>query len=210
MGIGIGMPGREHRHQPAGLPAAGARAELSRLLRAAACRANFFFYDGLYWVLEGDNWYASSWYNGPWGAVAPAVVPVFLLRVPVRYYRSPPTYFRGWRPDAPPRWGEHWGNSWEQRPPTAGTAGTARRRRRGPLRLPVYQRKFPHERYPQPAQQPSLHGQNYRYQPREPVVRQHYQEQIRPATPGQGRQPDRKPGPGQGRDKDDKPGHGSK
>ena len=33
--------------------------------------ANFFFYDGMYWVYQGDNWYASSWYNGPWGLVAP-------------------------------------------------------------------------------------------------------------------------------------------
>ena len=28
--------------------------------------ANYFFYDGLYWVYTDDNWYASSWYNGPW------------------------------------------------------------------------------------------------------------------------------------------------
>src|SRR5882672_1694745 len=53
-------------------------------------QSNYFFYDGMYWVCQGDNWYASSWYNGPWGLVAPAVVPVFVLRVPVRYYRQPP------------------------------------------------------------------------------------------------------------------------
>jgi hypothetical protein len=47
--------------------------------------------------------------SGPWARVAPAVVPLFILRVPVSYYRNPPGYFRGWRPDAPPRWGEHWG-----------------------------------------------------------------------------------------------------
>jgi len=29
--------------------------------------ANYFFYDGMYWVYLDDNWYASSWYNGPWG-----------------------------------------------------------------------------------------------------------------------------------------------
>lgn len=29
---------------------------------------NYFFYDGLYWVLQGDDWYASSWYNGSVGA----------------------------------------------------------------------------------------------------------------------------------------------
>lgn len=27
--------------------------------------SNYFFYDGLYWVLNGDDWYVSSWYNGP-------------------------------------------------------------------------------------------------------------------------------------------------
>ncbi len=78
---------------------------------APQVNSNYFFYDGMYWVYQGDNWYASSWYNGPWGLVAPEAVPLFILRVPVRYYRRPPTYFRGWRSDAPPRWGEHWGNS---------------------------------------------------------------------------------------------------
>jgi len=65
--------------------------------------SNYFFYDGLYWVYEEDNWYASSWYDGPWWLVAPEFVPLFVLRIPVRYYRRPPVYFRGWRSDAPPR-----------------------------------------------------------------------------------------------------------
>jgi hypothetical protein len=30
---------------------------------------NFFFYDGLYWVFIDDDWYAASWYNGPWHRV---------------------------------------------------------------------------------------------------------------------------------------------
>ena len=34
---------------------------------APSLNSNFFFYDGMYWVYQGDNWYASSWYNGPWG-----------------------------------------------------------------------------------------------------------------------------------------------
>ena len=68
--------------------------------------SNYFFYDGMYWLYERDNWYASSWYNGPWGPIAPDAVPLYILRVPVRYYRRPPAYFHGWRPDAPPRWGE--------------------------------------------------------------------------------------------------------
>ena len=76
---------------------------------------NYFFYDGLYWVYQGDEWYASSWYNGPWGYVYPEDVPLYVLRVPVRYYRQAPLYFRGWRDDEPPRWGEHWGHDWEQR-----------------------------------------------------------------------------------------------
>jgi hypothetical protein len=69
---------------------------------APRLRSNYFFYDGMYWVYVDDNWYASYWYNGPWSLVGPEVVPVFLLRVPVRYYRAPPAYFRGWRSDAPP------------------------------------------------------------------------------------------------------------
>jgi len=40
----------------------------------------------------------------------------------------------------------------------------------------VYQRKYAGDRYPQVAQQPAVHGQNYRYQPREAAVQQHYQE----------------------------------
>ena len=38
---------------------------------APQMNSNYFFYDGLYWVYQGDNWYASSWYNGPWGLVGP-------------------------------------------------------------------------------------------------------------------------------------------
>ncbi len=35
--------------------------------------SNYFFYDGMYWVFQNDNWYASSWYNGPWDEVGPRV-----------------------------------------------------------------------------------------------------------------------------------------
>src|SRR5258706_9248289 len=82
---------------------------------APSVNSNYFFYDGMYWVYLDDNWYASSWYNGPWALVGPEVVPLFILRIPVRYYRAPPPYFREWRSDAAPRWGQHWGNQWEQR-----------------------------------------------------------------------------------------------
>jgi hypothetical protein len=142
---------------------------------APRLNSNFFFYDGMYWVYQGDNWYASSWYNGPWGLVAPEVVPLFVLRIPVRYYRNPPAYFSGWRSESPPRWGEHWGNQWEQR--RSGWERWNRSSAPAPAPLPVYQRQYSADRYPRVEQQPTLHGQNYRYQPRDTVVRQHYQEQ---------------------------------
>src|SRR5664279_713556 len=63
---------------------------------APQVNSNYFFYDGMYWVYQQDNWYASSWYNGPWQLVMPEAVPLYVLRVPVRYYRRPPAYFHGW------------------------------------------------------------------------------------------------------------------
>jgi hypothetical protein len=138
--------------------------------------ANYFFYDGLYWVYQDDDWYASSWYNGPWGRVAPDAVPLFVLRVPVRYYRLPPAYFRGWRSDAPPRWGEHWGGEWQQRRP--GWDRWDRHAVPRPAPLPVYQRRYTGERYPSLVErQQALRSQNYRFEPRESVVRQHLQQQ---------------------------------
>ena len=172
---------------------------------APSLGANYFFYDGMYWVYQYDNWYASSWYNGPWEIVSPDYVPLVILRVPVRYYRRPPVYFRGWALNAAPRWGEHWGRSWEEK-----HGGWDRRDRRAvPARapLPTYQRQYSGNRYPQAPQQRSLESRNYRYQPRDPVVRQRYETQRgRPgpdAAPPRGRAPDqnrdRSSGPGQGR-----------
>ena len=37
--------------------------------------ANYFFYDGLYWVLQDGRWYAGRWFNGPWRLVDPSDVP---------------------------------------------------------------------------------------------------------------------------------------
>ncbi len=145
---------------------------------APGLQTNFFFYDGLYWVYQQDNWYSSSWYNGPWWQVGPEAVPLFVLRIPVRYYRNPPTYFRGWRPDAPPRWGEHWGNQWSQQ--RSGWDRWDRRAAPAPAPLPVYQRQYGGNRYPQVEQQQALQSRNYRYQPRDDVVRQHYQQQVGP------------------------------
>lgn len=157
---------------------------------------NFFFYDGLYWVFHGDSWYASSWYNGPWYLVEPVDVPLYVLRVPVRYYRAPPSYFRGWRADAPPRWGEHWGRDWEER--RSGWEHWERRSAPRPAPLPSYQRRYSGERYPHDEErQRSIRTERYRYEPREAVTRRQYQMERREAGPqdrgrgnGQGRGPD--------------------
>jgi hypothetical protein len=170
---------------------------------APQLRSNYFFYDGLYWVYQSDNWYASYWYNGPWGLVAPAAVPLFVLRIPVRYYRDPPAYFRGWQREAPPRWDEHWGRDWEKQRP--GWDQWNRRSVPPAAPPPIYQRQYSGDRYPSVEErQQDLHSRNYRYQPHDEVVRQHYQEQLRPRTPsppGQ-RQSAQEPGRGKGQDKD--------
>lgn len=155
---------------------------------APQLRANFFFYDGMYWVYQNDYWYTSAWYNGPWWIVGPEVVPVYVLRIPVRYYRHPPSYFRAWRADAPPRWGDHWGRDWQQH--RSGWDRWDRRSAPAPAPAPVYQRQYTGERYPsQVEQQYELHQQNYRYQPREPVVRKHYEERAAQRAPARQEQP---------------------
>ena len=138
--------------------------------------ANFFFYDGVYWVYQGDGWYESHWYNGPWHYIQPEFVPVYVLRVPVRYYRRPPAYFAGWHRDAPPHWGERWGHDWDEH-----RAGWNRWNPhvvppRAPL--PSYQRGYSGARYPAAEdQQHALRQQNYHYEPREAETRQRWQEQ---------------------------------
>ena len=126
---------------------------------------NLFFYDGLYWVFADDQWYQSSWYDGPWYAVEPLMVPDFILRIPIGYYRRPPAYFRGWNREAPPHWGEHWGTRWQH-----SRRGWDRWNRgavppRAPL--PRYQRAYPQGRYPDPARQRALENRYYRYVPQD-------------------------------------------
>jgi hypothetical protein len=180
--IGIGLPGVSIGINVPVYPQL-ARVPGYPVYYAPTLQANFFFYDGMYWVYQADNWYASSWYNGPWSPVAPAVVPLYVLRVPVRYYRDPPRYFSGWRPDAPPRWDEHWGPAWQQQRP--GWDHWDRKAAPPPAPLPSYQRQYQGERYPPPPQQPELRSQKYRYEPREQAVRQHYQQ----TAPGRGQPP---------------------
>src|SRR5690606_33308057 len=143
--------------------------------------ANYFFYDGLYWVFIDDYWYSSSWYDGPWILTEPVYVPVYVLRVPVRYYRRPPAYFHGWVVDAPPRWGHHWGPSWEAR--RRGWDHWDHRHVPQAAPLPAYQRKYSGKHYPRHAEQQHLiRAQHYRYEPRERATRQQFQLQDRLRT----------------------------
>jgi hypothetical protein len=149
---------------------------------APGLATNYFFYDGLYWVFIDDNWYESAWYNGPWVLVAPQFVPLYILRVPVRYYRVPPPYFHAWAANAPPRWGQHWGPAWEQH--HRGWDHWNRAAAPRPAPLPTYQRQYAGERYPREVQQQqALHSQHYRYQPKEPVARQHHEPMSAHAAP---------------------------
>lgn len=150
---------------------------------APRLHANYFFYDGMYWVYQDDNWYASSWYNGPWGFVEPYYVPLFILRIPVRYYMLPPVYFRGWHMNAPPRWGHHWGPEWEQQRRGWDRWQHSSVPKRAPL--PTYQRQYSGERYPQAEEQHAIRSQQYRYQPREKAVREHFQQQLEQRAPAQ-------------------------
>ncbi len=198
VGVGVALPGVQIGIQVPAYP---------RLVRvpgypvyyAPSASMNYFFYDGAYWVFQGDTWYVSSWYAGPWYVVAPEQVPLFVLRVPVRYYRAPPPYFRAWRADAPPRWGEHWGRDWEQR--HAGWERWDRRAVPRPAPLPAYQRSYRGNRYPvAPEQQHEIRTQRYGYQPREPVTREHYGAQRGPV-------PAQPPPRGEGRGRSDDRGH---
>lgn len=108
---------------------------------ASDANANLFFYDGIWWVYQGSNWYSSSWYNGPWELVSPDFVPLYVLRVPVGFYRSPPHYFQGWSHQAPPRWNDHWGKQWAQR--HSGWDQWNRNAAPAPAPLPRYQSHAP-------------------------------------------------------------------
>ena len=140
---------------------------------APGVRSNYFFYDGLYWVFQDDDWYASSWYNGPWRLVDRYAVPDYILRVPVRYYRQAPVYFKSWRADAPPRWEERWGRPWVER--RRDWDRWDHRSSPAPAPLPTYQRDYRGDRYPRAEEQRrEIQSRSYRYRPHDPVAREHY------------------------------------
>lgn len=141
--------------------------------------ANYFFYDGLYWVFNGSDWYVSPWYNGPWRLVVADAVPLFVLRVPVRYYREPPVYFRGWALNAPPRWAVHWGDRWARH--HRGWDRWDRHAAPRPAPLPTYQRRYAGSRYPGVVEQRTLERRNYQYAPRD-----RYAQRVLQAAPAPG------------------------
>jgi hypothetical protein len=155
--------------------------------------ANLFFYNGLYWVYAQDRWYSSSSYDGPWDLVAPELVPVSVLRVPVRYYRQPPPYFRARSAGASAVWGEHWGRRWEPR----STGWDRRDRASVPARAapPQFQRSYSGDPYPRDDQQPTFRKQNYKYPPRDASAQQQHNQPPLPAAALWRRPPDRAASP---------------
>lgn len=143
---------------------------------APRLRANYFFYDGLYWAYVREGWYVSPWYDGPWSQVPFDSVPLPVLRVPLRYYGLPPLTFRNWGPNEPPRWNAVWGQEWARRhdewkrwdPSTAPP----------PAPLPTYQKQFARSNYPDETRRRELIQQHYNYTPRDAQVRQHWQSAI--------------------------------
>ncbi|GEM_PF-1134997 len=139
---------------------------------APSVRANYFFYDGLFWDfnVEDGYWYSSSWYNGPWVFVEPVYVPQVILVIPYRYYRVRPRYWSGWDNDRPPRWGNHWGPQWESSRHDWEHWDRGRSYAAAPL--PVYQKKYDKNHYPAPSQQITIRNERYRYEPKDDYVRQ--------------------------------------
>ena len=177
--IGINLPAFPHLVVVPGYP----------VYYAPNVNADYFFYDGFYWVfnVEDGQWYSSSWYNGPWVFVEPMYVPQALLVIPFRYYRVRPAYWSGWAYDAPPRWGFHWGRDWESR--RSGWDRWDRNRAFAPAPLPTYQRAYPRDRYPAPTVQVNIHNENYRYQARDANVQRERAVIMRQQSAGGARPP---------------------
>ena len=100
--IGINLPGPPQLVVVPGTP----------VLYAPAVPANYFFYEGRYYVYANDVWSFGPTYNGPWTVIAPEYVPRPLLLVPVQYYHARPRGWEHWRHEAPPRWDAKWGRRW--------------------------------------------------------------------------------------------------
>lgn len=142
--------------------------------------ANYFFYDGLYWVYVPGGWYASPWYDGPWELVDIDSVPLYVLRVPVRYYGSPPVEFRHWRTNAPPRWDVVWGPDWGRRHHHWDRWNRAAAP--APAPLPRYQQRYTRDNYPNDSQRSMLIQRHYGYAPRDAQARQQWRAHVGEAS----------------------------
>lgn len=189
LGIELGLSGYPEMEVMPGYP----------VYYAPQLEANYYFYDGSYWLFQDENWYRSSWYDGPWELVDPEDVPDAILNIPVQYYPRPPMFFFGWLSYEVPHWGEHWGHDWERR---RHAWKKWNHRAHQPAPLPIYQREYSGDQYPRQAErQHELQRRHYRYQPRDfeqpgqiapPRQRTHA-----PAPGGSMRQDNRPPAPHQ-------------
>jgi hypothetical protein len=66
-----------------------------------AVPANYFVYGGYYYLFHQGTWFYSHHHNGPWVGLAIHQVPRPLLRVPVKYYKTPPGHAKK---AGPPKW----------------------------------------------------------------------------------------------------------
>ncbi len=164
--IGIHVPAYPHLQRIPGYPA----------YYAPDLRANYFFYDGLYWVYVPDGWYVSPWFDGPWEFVPIDEVPLFVLRIPLRYYGYPPEPFRRWARTEPPRWNLVWGPDWERR--HHQWRRWNRNAAPAPAPLPRYQQRYTQSNYPDDAQRRELIQQHYRHTPRDVQVRPQWRAQV--------------------------------
>ena len=125
---------------------------------AANVDSNEFYYAGNFWTFQNNTWFSSNWYDGPWWAINPYAVPLFILRVPLRYYHRPPMYFHAWRADAPPHWGDLWGPDWARH--RHGWDHWNRHGAPQAAALPDYQRRYSGEYYPRsPVEQQTIQHQ---------------------------------------------------
>jgi hypothetical protein len=118
-----------------------------------AQQLNYFFYGGRYWVFHEDGWYYSSWYNGPWIPMEADLVPVFIWRIPLRYYHHRPAYFQGRNANEAPPWDQHWGAGWSRKHPDWQLWNRQSVPAASPL--PDYQKQYGGNRYPHSLKQQS-------------------------------------------------------
>ncbi len=142
---------------------------------APSVAGNYFFYDGLYWVFQDGNWFASDWYNGPWRMVAagrraalrPARAGALLPSAAGVLPRLGRQRAAALGPALGPRL---------VRPPRGlGPLGPQERAAR--RTLPTYQRHYSGNRYPHEEERHVVRENNYHYQPHDNVTRQHYDQQ---------------------------------